>query len=93
MTKTNPMWALVLVVAVLGLAHLGLEVFRAAPAEAQTRGGTFRECFFARQESVDVDNESRVDQPGANRRIRVPSGWSVVGGGGHAGIPNILFCR
>lgn len=92
MTKKNPMWALVLVVAMLGLAHLGIEVFRATPAEAQARRG-YSECFFAKQEYVDVNDQGIVGQPSQNRMIRVPSGWTVVSAGGGRSYPSVLFCR
>ena len=89
-------WALVVVVALLGVAHLGVELLRpSSVAEAQT---SFTRCFFARQETVDTNNDARIARPGRDRQINVPRGWTVVGGGAMArgedvGDGVILLCR
>lgn len=93
-------WKLALVVGgmtLLGVV-IGAEVFAARPASAQQAG--YRECFFGRQESVDINNEGVVERPGRNRMILVPAGFDVVAGGGASSIGNgnandasILFCR
>lgn len=77
---------------------LGAYLFGGNPVQAQQAG--FRECFFGRQESVDINNDGIVDRPGRNRMIVVPPGFEVVSGGGASTISNgnandasILLCR
>lgn len=82
----------------IGIAGMsaGAGIFGSPPAQAQAEQQAFqvqyRECFLAKQEAVDVNDQSLVEAPGANRRIRVPNGWTVVSGGG-AAHPSVLFCR
>ncbi len=88
-------WKLAMVVGGFTLAGvvIGAQVFGAQPATAQD--GPYRECFFARQESVDVDDEGVVATPDRSRMIRVPTGYTVVSGGGTDGSSRAyaLFCR
>ncbi|MFO0708788.1 MAG: hypothetical protein U0353_03055 [Sandaracinus sp.] len=94
-------WKLALVVGAmtLGGVAVGAQLFGARTVSAQQASG-YRECFFGRQESVDINNEGVVDRPGRNRMIVVPAGFEVVAGGGASTISNgnandasILFCR
>src|SRR5688572_12438922 len=78
------------VIALGGLA-LGAHLFGAEPASAQ--GSGYRECFFAEQEVVDVDNTGTVAAPPPQRTIVVPRGYEVVSGGGLQQRGVILFCR
>ena len=73
----------------LGLV-LGLTL-RADPAAAQT--AAFHECFVGRQESVDINDEGRVERPRANRLIQIPRGWVVVCGGGGPQGGLVVFCH
>lgn len=82
---------LVLLVAVLGGVLIGAHLFSGQPAEAQSR--SYRQCFFARQETVDVNNESEVAHPGRNRLVNVPNGWTVAGAGYSAGGGMVMLCR
>ena len=77
---------------------LGAYLFAGNPVQAQQAG--FRECFFARQESVDINNEGVVARPNRDQTIVVPAGFEVVGGGGaswlnsgNANSGTVLFCR
>lgn len=66
---------------------LGAYLFGGNPVQAQQAG--YRECFFARQEYVDINNEGVVTRPNRDHTIVVPAGYEVVSGGGG----QILFCR
>ncbi|MBN8612075.1 MAG: hypothetical protein J0L92_15885 [Deltaproteobacteria bacterium] len=94
-------WKVGLVVGGMTLAGVvvGATCFGTQRVSAQQAGG-YRECFFGRQESVDINNEGIVERPGRNRTIIVPAGFEVVGGGGASTISNgnandasVLFCR
>jgi hypothetical protein len=94
-------WKVGLVVGAMTLAGVivGSTCFGTQPVSAQQAAG-YRECFFGRQETVDINNEGVVDRPGRNRMIVVPTGFEVVGGGGASQLSNgnandasILFCR
>ena len=94
-------WKLAAVVCLMTLAGVtvGALCFGARPASAQ-QAVTYRECFFGRQETVDINNEGVVERPGRNRMIVVPPGFEVVAGGGASSLSNgnandasILFCR
>lgn len=86
-------WKAALAGAVIGVGGVVAGIPLAGqPAEAQAGG--YRECFFAYQEGVDIDDHGVVATPDANRRITVPSGYDVVGGAGTGrNVPAILFCR
>ena len=92
-------WKLVVAGGLIGILGMGAGawVFGSRPVEAQEQQQVFqvqyRECFAATQESVDVNDQSLVEAPAANRRIRIPNGWTVVSSGGTAGFATILFCR
>ncbi len=94
-------WKLAAVVCLMTLAGVtvGAQFFGARPASAQ-QAGNYRECFFGRQETVDINNDGVVERPGRNRMIVVPPGFEVVAGGGASSLNNgnandasILFCR
>ena len=77
---------------------LGAYLFGGNPVQAQQAG--YRECFFGRQESVDINNEGVVERPNRDQTIVVPAGFEVVGGGGasrltsgNASTGTILLCR
>ena len=77
---------------------LGAYLFGGNPVQAQQAG--YRECFFGRQESVDINNEGLVERPNRDQTIVVPTGFEVVSGGGasrltsgNASTGTILFCR
>jgi hypothetical protein len=63
------------------------------PAAAQTQSWTYQECFFGHQESVDINNVGKVEEPEQDRLILIPSGWTIVSGGGYEDGGVILFCR
>ncbi len=97
---TMEQWKLGAVVGVmtLGGVVVGAQCFGSRPVSAQASG--YRECFFGRQESVDINNEAVVEHPNRDRMIIVPAGFEVVGGGGASTMSNgnandatILFCR
>jgi len=92
--RLTPLWTLVAGVLLLGASHLVLTHFGASPATAQSRA-QYRECFFAYQEGVDVNDSGNISAPGQNRRINVPPGWTVVSGGGIStrAHGNLLLCR
>lgn len=86
-------WKLALVVGamtLLGVA-LGAQVFGAQPATAQDAG--WHDCFFARQETVDTNNDSVVATPDRAHTIIIPSGYQLAGAGGNAGGGLMLLCR
>ncbi|MGE0788643.1 MAG: hypothetical protein AB7S26_23430 [Sandaracinaceae bacterium] len=76
---------------------MGAWMFGSHPAGAQAPAGrAYRECFFAHQEGVDINDQGLVQVPtNNNRRILIPSGWEVAAGGGIAGEwqGNVLLCR
>lgn len=83
------MWGLVLVVAVLGSAHLAIEILKATPAEAQARR-SYSECFAALlHEAPRANDQGVLPTPGRNHIVRIPRGWTVVSGAGNG----ILLCR
>lgn len=80
----------------LGGAAVGGWLFGVDHASAQAaRPQAFRECFTARQESVDVGNDGMIARPHVNEIVYVPEGWTVVAGGGLAaqGQSAIVFCH
>ena len=82
----------------IGGTSAGAWLFGSPPAQAQDQAQVFqvqyRECFLARQASVDVNDQSVVEAPTPNRRVRVPNGWTVVSGGGSGGDGGtVMFCR
>ena len=89
-------WKLVLAggaVAVAGMC-VGAGLFGARPVRAQVAG--YRECFVARQESVDTDGSGRVGSVDDAHTIRVPAGYVPIGGGGLGGanlVGAMVFCR
>lgn len=78
------------IVGVIAGAHL----FGAEPASAQAPRG-YTQCFFGRQETVDIDANGVVATPSRAYTIRVPRGYKVVSGGGSGRLDHgtILFCR
>ena len=88
-------WKLALVVGAmtLGGVVLGATLFGSDPVQAQQ--GPYRECFIARQETVDTNNEAMIERPGRNRLITVPPGFEPVGAGGLDGnwVGVVAFCR
>ena len=90
-------WKLVVAGGLIGMLGMGAGawVFGSRPVEAQDQvpQAQYRDCFFARQESVDVNDQSLVEPPQANRLIRVPTGWTVVSAGGTGGYSTVLLCR
>jgi hypothetical protein len=94
-------WKIGVVVGGMTLAGVvvGATCFGTQHVRAQATSG-YRECFFGRQETVDINNEGVVERPGRNRMIVVPAGFEVVAGGGASSLSNgnandasILFCR
>ena len=67
--------------------------FGPLPVTAQTLPASYEECFFGRQETVDIDDSGTVETPEQDRLIRVPPGWTVVSAGGNEDHGLILFCR
>ena len=72
--------------------------FRLLNAEVEAQSTNYQECFFGRQETVDINNAGQVEAPNRNRLIRISAGWTVVsGGGGAVGTGTqfgyILLCR
>lgn len=85
-------WKLVLSTGLIALGGVavGATVFGSEPAEAQTR---YRECIFARQETVDTDDEGRVAPPSRRRTVQIPHGWTPIVGGGFDRGGILLLCR
>jgi hypothetical protein len=75
-------WKIGVVVGGMTLAGVvvGATCFGTQPVRAQSASG-YRECFFGRQETVDINNEGVVERPWRNRMIVVPAGFEVVAGG------------
>ncbi len=90
-------WKLVVAGGLIGMLGMGAGawVFGSRPVEAQEQAPQvgYRECFFAYQEPVAVNDQSLVEAPRPNRLLRVPNGWTVVSGGGIQGHGVVLFCR
>jgi hypothetical protein len=100
MEGTMKEWKLVVAGGLIGMLGMGAGawVFGSRPVEAQEQAPQvqWRECFFAEQEAVDVNDQSVVATPSANRLIRVPSGWTVVSSGGSSResvVGTVMFCR
>ncbi|MBN8610176.1 MAG: hypothetical protein J0L92_06315 [Deltaproteobacteria bacterium] len=78
----------------LGGVAVGGWMFGTDSAWAQQR--PFSECFIARQETVDTNDSGEIQAHGPDRTVRVPPGFTVVGGGGGQ-IGNwssaIVLCR
>lgn len=80
---------------VLGGVLAGAHVFGAHDASAQAPRQQFRECILARQESVDVGGDGVVALD-RDHMIRVPTGWTPIGGGGGFSgnaTMSMAFCR
>lgn len=80
-------------IAVAGMAF-GAWVFGVRPASAQASG--FRECIIARQESLDTNGDGVIARPDPGHTVRIPSGWTPIGGGGlwpGNDTSTIVFCR
>lgn len=77
----------------LGGVALGGLLFGSRPAQAQR--AEFTECFLARQESVDTNAQGLIGRPGAAETIRIPSGYTVVSGGGVGPnwLGSVVLCR
>ena len=70
---------------------LGSQLVSAPPAVAQTSG--YRECFFGRQETVDINSDGIVRAPDRAHSIVMPTGYELAGSGGLANHGIVLFCR
>ena len=75
------------------LVILSLTALKPLPAMAQNQPTIYEECFFGAQEPVDIDNAGQVEEPEANRLIKVPSGWTIVSSGGSEDVGVVLFCH
>ena len=75
-----------MVVAALASAAGAALATRAAEAQAG-----MRECFAARLYSVSTDDLNGGSMPATTARI--PSGWTVIGGGQWAAEPAVILCR
>lgn len=89
-------WKLVMAGGVIALAGMvvGASLFGGTPAVAQTDG--WRDCFIARQESVDTNASGRTASVDSGHTILVPSGYVPVGGGGMwdgNDTATVVFCR
>lgn len=89
-------WKLVVAGGVIALAGMaaGAAAFGARPAVAQTGG--WRDCFTARQESVDTDGSGTIERVDLAHSVIVPRGYEPIGGGGMwNGNPTatVVFCR
>ena len=72
---------------------INIGAFRLPNANVEAQSTNYQECFFGRQETVDINNAGQVEAPNRNRLIRIPAGWTVVSGGGGFQHGVILFCR
>ena len=89
-------WKLVLMTGLVALGGVGVgaTVFGSQPAQAQRP--QFRECFVARQESLDTNGESQVQRPDRGHLVAIPRGWTPVGGGGYVAsshMGSVVLCR
>lgn len=90
-------WKLVMAGGVIALAGMvvGAWLFGGTPAVAQTDG--WRDCFVARQESVDTNGSGRTESVDMGHTVLIPSGYVPVGGGGLWGDGNttstVVLCR
>ncbi len=92
-------WKLVLAGGAIALAGMavGAGLFGAQPATAQTTGA-WRDCFVARQESVDTNGSGITERVDLSHAVLVPAGYVPVGGGGLGwgdGNPTstVVLCR
>jgi hypothetical protein len=86
-------WKLVLAGGGIALAGMvvGASLFGAERAAAQT---AYTTCVFARQPTVDVDDDGVVGRRDAPHSIDIPSGWTPIGGGAGLGADGVLvLCR
>lgn len=91
-------WQLVVAGGLIGMLGMGAGawVFGSRPVGAQEQAPqvNWRECFFASQESVDVNDQGLVERPPANRIVRVPNGWTPISSGsGSNSFGTVMFCR
>lgn len=72
---------------------VGAFTFGPLTATAQTQPATYQECFFGKQEVVDFDDDGNLEELNQDRRFNVPSGWTIVSGGGTEDGGIAFFCR
>ena len=82
---TRARWLMVVLAALLTSATAAVLVTRSAAAQAG-----FRECFAARLYSVSTNDLNSGSVP---TTARIPSGWTVVGGGQGGTDPAVVLCR
>jgi hypothetical protein len=91
-------WKLVMAGGVIALAGMavGASLFGAQPVVAQSSG--WRDCFIARQESVDTGGSGTTERVDLGHVVLVPAGYEPVGGGGMGlgdgnGTSTVVLCR
>jgi hypothetical protein len=89
MSKTNVL-TLALTFALGFIAAEAIERLSASSAHAQAGQRVWRECF-----STSVWNQSgrRVNGGDLPEMVRVPAGWTPVGGGSHGDYGMVVLCR
>lgn len=95
MTPQQQPWKLVLAGGAIAIAGIvaGAALFGSPPAAAQRAG--FRECFVARQESLDTNGSGQIERLDLGHTVLVPPGWTPIGGGGLVGnwTATVVLCR
>jgi hypothetical protein len=81
-------------VSIVTLVAAGVLLGQFVRADAQTapQSKGFHECFAARTWQYAPEDVNTHDM--TKKTLKVPPGWSVVGGGGHsAGDGIVILCR
>lgn len=62
------------------------------PVEAQAQG-PFTQCTFARQETLDTNDQGVVETVRLDRSVNIPPGWVPVGGTVYGRDGGVVLCR
>lgn len=88
-------WKLVFAGGAIGILGMGAGAWLFGSPRAEAQQGPFTQCIIARQESLDTNNQGQIETPRIDRTIRIPSGWTPIGGGGLVGewVGTVIVCR